>query len=95
MNRLPVFALTWTIMHTIDEHSPLQGINPDWIAERRLVLFLNFEARDPALAATVHDVHQYGGADIVCGRRYADAVSVDAAGRTVADLSRISALEAE
>lgn len=93
--RLPMFALTWTLMHPIDEHSPLHGIDPGWIAARNLVLFLNFEARDPALAASVHDTHQYGPADIVCGRRYADAVSTDAEGRVFADLGRISALEAD
>jgi inward rectifier potassium channel len=91
--RLPVFALTWTVMHPIDEHSPLRGIDPDWIAARNLVLFLNFEARDPSLAASVHDTRQYGGADILCNRRYADAVTTDAEGRTFADLGRISTLE--
>jgi inward rectifier potassium channel len=91
--RLPVFALTWTIMHPIDEHSPLRGIDPGWMAARSLVLFLNFEARDPSLAASVHDTHQYGAPDIVCNRRYADAVTTDAEGRTVANLDRISALE--
>ena len=95
MARLPVFALTWTIMHTIDEHSPLFGINPAWVRERNLVLFLNVEARDPALAATVHDVYQYGADDIACGRRYADAVSNDEQGRIVADLSLISNTEAD
>jgi len=94
-NRLPVFALTWTLMHTIDDHSPLHGISPDWVRERTLVLFLNFEARDPALAATVNDVHQYGPDDIACGQRYADAVTRDEDGRTVADLSRISLTEPE
>ena len=92
MARLPVFALTWTIMHTIDETSPLHGIDAAWVAERNLVLFLNLEARDPALAAIVHDVHQYGPDNIACGHRYTDAVStVD--GRIVADLSLISAME--
>ena len=90
MARLPVFALTWTLMHTIDEQSPLFGINAEWVRERSLILFLNFEARDPALAASVHDVFQYGPDDIACGRRYADAVSTDADGRVVADLSLIS-----
>ena len=94
-SRLPVFALTWTMMHPIDEHSPLNGISPDWVRDRTLVLFLNFEARDPALAATVNDVHQYGPDDIACGHRYADAVTRDAEGRTVADLSRISLIEPE
>jgi inward rectifier potassium channel len=93
MARLPVFALTWTIMHTIDEASPLHGIDPAWVSARNLVLFLNIEARDPAIAATVHDVHQYGPDAIECGRRYADAVSNDDQGRIVADLSLISATE--
>ena len=70
----------------------LHGIDPAWLAERNLVLFLNLEARDPALAATVHDVHQYGPDDIACGQRYTDAVTaID--GRIVADLSLISATQ--
>ena len=93
MARLPVFSLTWTIMHTIDDHSPLHGATPEWLAERNVILFLTFEARDPALAATVHDVHQYGPADIICGHRYADAVVTGDDGRVVADLSRISMVE--
>ncbi len=93
MARLPVFSLTWTIMHTIDDHSPLHGATPEWLAERNVILFLTFEARDPALAATVHDVHQYGPADIICGHRYADAVVTEPDGRVVANLGRISMVE--
>ena len=62
--RLPVFALTWTVMHAIEEDSPLHGISPEWIEQHNPVIFLNFEGRDPALAAQVHDLKQYGAADL-------------------------------
>ncbi len=94
-DRLPVFALTWTIMHIIDEASPLYGINPEWLEAHNPVFFLTFEGRDPALAAQVHDVHQYGAADIAFSHRYVDVVATDPAGRIVADLTRISHIEPE
>ncbi len=94
-DRLPVFALTWTIMHIIDETSPLHGISPDWLTAHNPVFFLTFEGRDPALAAQVHDVHQYGAADIAFSHRYVDVVATDAQGRILADLTRISHIEPE
>jgi inward rectifier potassium channel len=56
-------------------------------------LFLSIEARDPALAAVVHDLRTYSFEDIVFGMRYVDAVSVDDHGRPLADMTKISQLE--
>lgn len=93
--RLPVFALTWTIMHPLDEDSPLHGLSPAWAKEQNLVLFVNFQARDPALAAEVHDLKQYAAEDLAFSHRYVDIVGADGKGRLMADLTRISHTEPE
>ncbi|MEI9987186.1 MAG: hypothetical protein WDN69_30970 [Aliidongia sp.] len=51
------------------------------------------EARDPALGATVHDMHNYTAEQILFGMRYQDAITIDSDGRTNVDLTRISAVE--
>ena len=93
--RIPVFGLTWTLMHRLDEASPLAGYDPARLAADGVRLFLAVTARDPVLAAEVHDMHDYGPEDLRFGMRYAEAVSVDAAGRPVADLGRVGEIEPE
>jgi inward rectifier potassium channel len=93
--RMPVFALTWTLMHEIDETSPLWGLDEAGFARADIRMFVAVEAHDGNLAADVSDMKDYGPADVVFGMRYADAVSIDAQGRTIADLGRLSLLEEE
>ena len=91
--RVPLFPLTWTLMHRIDEHSPLHGLDPQQLARDDTRIFVAVEVRDPTLAAQVYAIRDYGPADIALGMRYADAVSTDSQGRTIADLDRISLIE--
>ncbi|MDE2583352.1 MAG: hypothetical protein KGL52_17075 [Rhodospirillales bacterium] len=93
--RIPVFGLTWTLMHVLDETSPLVAYDPARLRADEVRLFLAVTARDPTLAAEVHDMHDYGADDIAFGMRYSEAVSVDEAGRPIADLSRVSDIEPE
>ncbi len=93
--RIPIFGLTWTLMHVLDEASSLAGYDQARLQTEEVRLFLAVTARDPTLAAEVHDMHDYGVDDVVFGMRYADAVSVDATGRTVADLERVGDIEPE
>jgi len=91
--RLPVFALTWTLMHEIDEKSPLHGHDAESYAKADIRLFAAVEAHDRNLAADVSDMKDYGAPHIAFGMRYADAVTVDDEGRTLADLDLLSELE--
>ncbi len=91
--RLPIFALTWTLLHVIDADSPLAGYDAHRLARETARLFLSVEARDPVLAATVHDMQDYGPDNIMFGMRFADAVSVDESGHITADLTRLHDLE--
>lgn len=91
--RLPIFALTWTLMHVIDERSPLHGHDAARLAADGVRLFVSAEARDVALAATVHDMVAYDADDILFNTRYVDAVGTDAEGRPIADMTRLSHTE--
>lgn len=90
---LPIFPLFWTLMHVLDERSPLHGYDAARVIEAEAQLFVILEARDPTLATVVHDVRSYAPEDIRFGMRYADAILAQEGGTPVAELTRTGALE--
>jgi inward rectifier potassium channel len=90
---VPAFPLALTLLHPLDKTSALAGLDAAGMEAASMRIFLSVEARDPALAATVHDLKTYGWADIEFGMRYVDLVSIDEDGRPVADLTKISRIE--
>ena len=94
-NIIPVFPLTWTLMHEIDEQSPLHGMDAARFLASDVRMFVSFEARDPDLAMVVHDLRDYAPADVLWGMRYADVISTDDEGRPEADMTKISEVETD
>jgi inward rectifier potassium channel len=90
---LPVFLMPWTLIHVIDESSPLHGYDAESLAAADARIFMTLEARDQALAALVQDLKSYPAAHIRFGMHFADTVTFDESGTVTADLSRISLLE--
>jgi inward rectifier potassium channel len=88
--RVPIFPLITTFMHTIDDHSPLHGLDAAMVERTDLRLIVSVEARDPELGAMVYDLKSYLASDIRTGFHFVDAVSVHDDGLIVADLTRIS-----
>ena len=74
----PIFALTWTVYHTIDETSPLHGVDPSTIRDGSTNLIVTFQGIDDRLAATVHTRWSYNPEEIVFDRRFVDIIKHDA-----------------
>lgn len=92
---IPLFALTWTLMHEIGAGSPLAGYDSEALARDRVRLFVSVQARDPVLAGTVVDMQDYDADTIAFGMRYADAIIIAEDGSVTADLTRLHELEPE
>ncbi len=90
---IQIFVLTWTLMHKIDQASPLHGYDAARLAGEGARLFLSITARDQSLGTEIQDVRSYGPADIVFGQRFADAITQDASGHATADFTRLDVLE--
>ena len=88
---LPLFVMPWTLVHVIDDQSPLNGHNSESLAETGARLFLTIEVHDHALSAMVRDIKDYPVEHL----RFGDMIRQDDAGGAVADLSRISMLVAD
>ena len=92
-SKIPVFPLTWTIMHVIDASSPLHDVSPEQLADMDARFFVGLEGRDTALQAVVQDMRTYSHTEIAHGMRYVDMITHSEAGQTTADLSKLGALE--
>jgi inward rectifier potassium channel len=92
-DKIPVFPLTWTLMHEIDERSPLHGLDRAQVGSSDARLFVSLEARDPDLASVVHDLRHYTPDSVLFNMHYVDVISDDGDGRPSADMTRLSEVE--
>jgi inward rectifier potassium channel len=90
---LPVFPLTWTLMHVMDEHSPLHGYDEARFVAERAQVFVTLQARDPMLGALVNEMCNFASEDIRFGMRYVETFTTDDDGTAVADFTKIGEIE--
>jgi inward rectifier potassium channel len=90
---IPLFPLSWTLMHVLDENSPLYGYDPPQVLKAEARIFVTLEARDLTLATFVHEIRSYAPEDIRFGVRYRDPIAIGHDGLPVLDLRAIGALE--
>lgn len=90
--RSPLFALTWTIIHPIDESSPLHGKSGDTLAATLPQLIVTLSGIDETVSQTIHARHSYLASDIVWNRRFADVIRRGDDGRMYVELARFHEL---
>lgn len=89
----PTFALTWTIMHPLDEDSPLHawiGAQGQHTGEELVVLVSGF---DEASGQTIHGRWAYRARDIRWGARFVDIVATGPDGVRTIDYHRFHDIE--
>jgi len=94
-SRSPLFALSWMIMHVIDEASPLHGATPDSLAADKVEILVIVAGVDETFAQRIHARHSYVPAEIAWNRRLSDILTVGADGHRVIDYTRFHTLEPE
>jgi inward rectifier potassium channel len=83
----PMFSLSWTLFHVIDESSALYGLGRDDLAAMEAALALNVGGVDDNSAQQLHARRIYAGRDIRWNYRYCDITSLSPEGRLVLDYS--------
>jgi inward rectifier potassium channel len=83
----PMFSLSWTLFHVIDETSALHGLTPDDLAAMEGALVLNVSGVDDNSAQQLHARRIYSYRDIRWNYRYRDITSFSAEGRLLLDYS--------
>jgi len=84
----PMFSLSWTIFHVIDEASPLYGMSEDDLAAVDAALALNVGGVDDSSAQQLYARQLYSQQDIRWQHRYRDITSISPEGRLLLDYSK-------
>jgi inward rectifier potassium channel len=91
--RTPLFFLTWTVMHRIDESSPLWGETQESLFQKHAEVVVVMRGLDETFASTIHARTSYTPDEIVWDRRLSDIFVTDASGRRVLDFTRFHSVE--
>jgi len=92
-NYSPLFALTWTIMHTIDENSPLYGVTPQRMIEEEMELVVTLTGIDETVSQTIHSRHSFVAQEILWNRRFVDIMLKTRDGKRCINYSRFHDVE--
>ena len=84
----PVFALSWTLFHTVDQDSPLYGAKPDDLAQADALLVLTISGLDENSAQQLNARQSYSQTHIRWGHRYVDIASSADDGRLLLDYGK-------
>jgi inward rectifier potassium channel len=90
-NESPALALSWTLFHTLDEQSPIYGLDADGLAAANVSLVVVVSGYDIVAAQTVHARKTYDHPDIRFGHRYAEILGNTEDGRLRVDYGRFHA----
>jgi inward rectifier potassium channel len=82
----------WTVMHVIDEASPLYGLDAEGLAKAEVELEISLTGLDSITVQTVHSMHIYTDRDLRPGYRFVDLLATLANGDMVIDLTRFDTI---
>jgi inward rectifier potassium channel len=83
---------SWTVMHPVDEKSPLKGKTPKSCADEEIELLVSVVGTDDTSLQPVHGRARYQLHEIVWGARHADVLRELPDGRLELDVAKFDAL---
>jgi len=87
--RVPFFSLNWTIVHPIDDRSPLHRIDVETLKRRQAEVTVLITGMDETFSQIVHARSSYGAEEIVEGARFVRMFQLSDDGRTEIDIRRL------
>jgi inward rectifier potassium channel len=86
--RTPVFALSWVIMHPIDNQSPLFGLSREELASMDSELWVSLTGLDETFSQTIHSRYAYNIEEIRWNHRLVDIFTIKDDGTRFLDLRK-------
>ncbi len=88
-SNIPVLSLSWTLIHPIDEESPLFGMTDARMAAEAPTLLVSITGFDEAISSTINDRQTYRSGDVRFGHVFADILRDLPDGFIELDITRI------
>lgn len=92
-NTVLFFPLHWTLVHPIDEKSPLYGATAESLREAEAEFMILLTGTDETFSETVHSRSSYLAREVVVGARFKDMFVERGDGRPRIDMRRFHELE--
>ena len=68
----PVFSLSWSVFHPIDDESPFFGKSHAEIKDLKFEFFVILKGTDGTFSQTIHDMFEYKIDDIIFNQHFVD-----------------------
>lgn len=78
----------WTLMHKVDESSPLHGLDAAAITKAECEIEVAIMGFDDVTMQTVYALHQYNGKQILPGHRLVDTLTIYDSGDLLFDITK-------
>jgi inward rectifier potassium channel len=88
-NNIPVLSLSWTLIHVIDEQSPLWNMTRERIEAEAPTLMVSVSGFDESISAPVTDRKTYRTPDVRVGHTFVDIIRDLPNGMVELDITRI------
>jgi inward rectifier potassium channel len=85
------FPLTWTVVHPIDDSSPLAGMTAEDLEHHQAEFLILMKGWDDTLSQVVHQRFSYRWDELVWGGRFKPAFSVGEDGNLLLDVDQVGA----
>jgi len=93
-NKVTFFPLSWTVVHPIDDASPLAGRTPEELERAEAEILVLLTGIDEAFEQTVHARSSYRADEIVWNARFQSMyLPADARQRVSVDITRVHEIE--
>ncbi len=92
-SKTPIFSISFTAMHVIDEHSVLYGMSAEKMKEEEIELLVTVSGLEESLGSVVHARASFVDSEILIGQRYVDVFGVTEDGRRGIDYSKFNDTE--
>ena len=92
-NNVPIFALTWTLVHTIDAQSPLYGLDKAAIESYGTILIITLDGIEDVFAQTVHTNYIYEAQHFLFNKRFSNILTRHSSGSRMIDYTRFDEVE--
>lgn len=89
IDKIAMFPTSWTVVHPIDEDSPMWNKSKEEIKEMDIELFILLKGFDETFSQTIYSRGSYIGEEIVWGAKYRRPFSVNQQGKLVMDLTKV------
>ena len=86
------FPLTWTVVHPIDQKSPLYGKTPQDLERLKAEVMIMMKAFDDTSGQIVHARYSYRYDEFTWGAKFAPAFEVDQNGDLHVEVNRVGAI---